>query len=217
MLHHIQKTVIDTLASRKSARYGELKPSDMDGNQFTYHLKQLVIDKYVAQNEDGTYSLTKKGQGYLVRRYEDPEESAHTIFLIIIRHGDKLLLRRRRVQPALGKVGFVHGEPLASEPLDQTVNARVKLKTGLDVSNISVVGSGLIRMYDGDQVESFSHAIIITADAPTDILSVTQDQTGENFWINENEVDMVDNIIPSCLDILELIKTQPAIWFDKTY
>lgn len=217
MLHHIQKTVIDNLASKESARYGELKPSDMDGNQFTYHLKQLVIDKYVAQNEDGTYSLTKKGQDYLVRRYEDPEESAHSILLIVIRYGHKLLLRRRRVQPALGKVGFVHGEPLASEPLEQTVRERVQLKTGLDLDNIQTVGSGLVRMYRDNQIESFSHAIIVTANAKTDSLEILQDETGENFWVDEKELNAVENLIPSCHDILQLVENNSVIWFDKTY
>lgn len=217
MLHHIQKTVIDTLASKESARYGELKPSDMDGNQFTYHLKQLIVDKYVAQNEDGSYSLTKTGKTYLVHRFENPEDSAHTIFLVVIRFDDKILLRKRLVQPALGKVGFVHGEPLASQPLEQTVAERVRLKTGLEITNIVTHGSGLIRMYDGDQLESFSHAVILSASADTDVLPVQSDTTGENFWIAEADLSSVEGLIPSCIDILDLLQAHSHIWFDRQY
>src|SRR6476646_2791634 len=111
MLHHIQKSVIDVLASKDPAHYSDLKPADMDGNQFTYHLKQLLSDKLVQKNDDGTYSLTQKGRKYLVHRFEDPVESAHTVFLVVIRHADKVLLRERKVQPLQGYVGFIHGEP----------------------------------------------------------------------------------------------------------
>ncbi len=217
MIHHIQRSIINVLAHKDPARYADLKPEDLDGNKFTYHLKQVVSAKLVDQNDDGTYSLTPHGRAYLVHRYEDSNESAHTIFLVVLRHGDKLLLRRRLVQPSNGFAGFIHGEPVSTKPLEESVKTRILGKTGLEISNIKVHASGFITMVKGGQPESFSHAIIISADTSTDELPIVRDETGENFWINESDIDTTENLLQSCPDILKLVKTDAPGWFNWTY
>ncbi len=183
----------------------------MDGNQFAYHLKQLLGDKMIVKNDDGTYSLTSTGKSYLVHRYENQSDSAHTIFLVVIRNGNNILLRRRKVQPMLGWTGFVHGEPLAGESLDVTIRNRVKDKTGLDIDNFTVHGSGLIRM-----PESFSHAIIASVETGSKELPIVEDETGMNFWA-EDTLETVDKLIPSSGDILEYINDTDRHWFDWSY
>lgn len=218
MLHHIQKSIVNVLASTDPARYADLKPADMDGNQFTYHLKQLLTEKLVQKNEDSTYSLTEKGRSYLIRRFENIEDSAHTIFLVIIRHGDKVLLRERKVQPMNGYAGFVHGEPVANEPLNITIANRVKSKTGIDIdgNNIVTHGSGLIRMVIDGQTQSFSHAIIAETIVDSDDLPIVEDETGRNFWIRGNDKGPVKNL-PSNDDVLAYAKDPSWSWFDWTY
>lgn len=218
MLHHIQKSIINVLASTDPARYADLKPSVMDGNQFTYHLKQLMTDKLVGKNDDGTYSLTEKGRTYLVYRYENLDKAAHTIFLVIIRHGDDMLLRERKVQPLHGYVGFVHGEPVADEPLETTIKKRVKAKTGIDIdtNNIMTHGSGLIRMIKDRQSQSFSHAIITEVAVENDDLPIREDETGRNFWMHNDDPVPLKNL-PSNDDILAYIKDSSTNWFDWTY
>lgn len=218
MLHYIQKSIINVLASTDPARYADLKPADMDGNQFTYHLKQLIVDRLVQKNDDATYSLTQKGRSYLIRRYENAEDSAHTIFLIIIRCGDKTLMRERKVQPMNGYVGFIHGEPIAEEPLDSTIRNRVKLKTGIDidVNNIVMYGSGLIRIIRDGQVQSFSHAIIAEVSVDNDELPIIEDETGKNLWIHDDDPRPIKNL-PSNDDIFMYIKEPSWSWFDWAY
>jgi hypothetical protein len=218
MLHHIQKSIINVLASTDPARYADLKPADMDGNQFTYHLKQLITDKLVCKNDDGTYSLTEKGRTYLVYRYENLDKAAHTIFLIIIRYGDKVLLRERKVQPLRGYTGFVHGEPVADAPLDRTICERVKTKTGIDIdiNRITTHGSGLIRIVKNGQTQSFSHAIIAEVAVESDDLPIPEDETGRNFWIQDDDPGPLTNL-PSNGDIFMYIKDPSWSWFDWTY
>jgi ADP-ribose pyrophosphatase YjhB (NUDIX family) len=218
MLHHIQKSIINVLATTDPARYADLKPVDMDGNQFTYHLKQLMTDKMVVKNDDGTYSLTEKGRTYLVYRYENLDKAAHTIFLVIIRHQDKVLLRERKVQPMLGYVGFVHGEPVADESLNVTVQRRIKAKTGIDIdpNNITTHGSGLIRIVKDGQTQSFSHAIIVETSVNNDELPIQEDETGRNFWLRDDDQSPVKNL-PSNNDIIAYSKDSAMSWFDWTY
>lgn len=217
MLHHIQKSVINVLAGKDPARYTEIKPRELDGNQFSYHLKQLLGTKYIQKNIDGTYSLTKKGQSYLVRRYENLDESAHSIFLVVIKNHDKLLLRKRLVQPSLGYAGFIHGEPVASSSLEDVVIERVKTKTGITLDGITIHGSGLLRIKKGTEIESFSHAIIVSAYSNTDTLPIIRDATGENYWVPSNELDTVLNLLPSCHDIIRITNAVIPSYFDLTY
>ncbi len=83
MLHHIRRTILDMLAIAESLRYGQLKPKELDGNVFTYHLQGLISDKLIQKNAAGDYCLTHKGRDYIVHRYEDSAYSAHSIFLIV--------------------------------------------------------------------------------------------------------------------------------------
>lgn len=214
MIHHIQRAILDRLATTNSARYGEIKPAEIDGNSFTYHIKQLIGDRYVLKNEDGSYALTPKGKDYIVHRYDGPALQAHSIFLIAIRRGDEWLMRERLVQPLLGMSGFIHGEPVASESLLETAARRLQEKTGLFPA-LSVHSSGLIRISSENTLESFSHAIIITGETQADI-SVSNDQTGCNFWLPTIHLNE-SSVLPSCNDIVTLIKNNDCHPFDLSY
>ncbi|HEV7952045.1 MAG TPA: hypothetical protein VGO98_01590 [Candidatus Saccharimonadales bacterium] len=214
MLHHIQKSILDNLATSESSRYSDLKPKDMDGNIFSYHLKLLVADHYALKNNDGSYTLTHKGKDYIVHRYEDALSRAHSIFLITIRRGDEWLMRERLVQPLLGMSGFIHGEPVASEPLLETATKRLKEKTGLSLP-LSIHSSGLIRILRNDNVESFSHAIIFTGET-NDTIITHEDRTGRNYWLATADMKK-DDILPSCSDIVALLSHKRYSPFEFTY
>lgn len=214
MLHHIQKSILDVLATVESARYSALKPKDMDGNIFSYHLKLLVIDHYVIKNTDGLYSLSEKGKDYIVHRYEDSLTQAHSIFLIVIRRGDEWLMRERLVQPLLGMSGFIHGEPVAGEPLNLTAARRLREKTGLNVA-MAVHSSGLITILRDDILESFSHAIILTGQTDQDF-TIISDDTGCNYWAQMSDIQEVD-ILPSCPDIITLLSQDHPRTFEFNY
>jgi hypothetical protein len=214
MLHHIQKAILDTLATSQSSRYSDLKPKDMDGNIFSYHLKSLTFDHYIEKNENGLYTLSQKGKNYIVHRYEDTLLQAHTIFLIVIKRYDEWLMRERLVQPLLGMSGFIHGEPVAGEPILETAAKRLEEKTCLSLP-LSVHRSGLIRILRGDAVESFSHAIILTGVTKADV-TIGDDQTGRNYWLATSDMKNKD-ILPSCVDIIDLISSEHQSPFDLTY
>lgn len=214
MIHHIQRAILDVLATTDSSRYGEIKPAEIDGNSFTYHMKQLVSDRYVVKNDDGSYALTLKGKDYVVHRYDGSSLQAHSIFLVALRRGDQWLMRERLVQPLLGMSGFVHGEPIADEPLLQTAARRLHDKTGLDTP-LSIHSSGLIRISRGDTLESFSHAIILTGQTNED-MSVTRDATGRNYWQPTNDLTE-SNILPSCAAIIELLNNNGSAPFELNY
>lgn len=214
MLHHIQKSILDTLATVQSARYSDIKPHDMDGNIFSYHLKLLIADHYAIKNKDGSYYLSQKGKDYIVHRYENPLSQAHSIFLMAIHRGDEWLVRERLVQPLLEMSGFIHGEPAADEPLLETATRRLQEKTGIDVQ-LSVHSSGLIRISHDSIMESFSHAIILTGETNEDI-AIKQDETGRNYWLSTDDLQKAD-VLPSCTDIITLLSQDRTNPFEFNY
>lgn len=151
MLHHIQKAILDTLATAECCRYGELKPKELDGNTFGYHLKLVMREGLVAKQTDGTYCLTAKGRDMIVHRYEDPARSAHSIFLIVLKKGDQYLVLRRLVQPLLGMSGFVHGEPMPDEQVAVTAERRLLQKTGI-AATLTTKASGTIAIHKNNEL-----------------------------------------------------------------
>lgn len=214
MLHHIQKSIMDKLVTAETKRYGELKPAELDGNIFGYHLKALLIEKYVSKSDQGEYALTQQGKDYVVHRFENPLLQAHSIFLIALRRGDNWLLRERSVQPLLGMVGFIHGEPVAGEPIAVTATKRLQEKTGLQ-TELHVQSGGLISIMRGGVLESYSHAVVLVGQTDSD-LSITHDTTGHNFWLASSELDL-ETILPSCIDIISRIDAHNSAPFDLHY
>jgi hypothetical protein len=214
MLHHIQRSTLDRLATAQTLRYGELKPQSLDGNVFGYHLKALLRDKYIIRLGTGDYSLTQKGKDYIVHRYENPLLQAHSIFLIALRRGDEWLMRERLVQPLIGMTGFIHGEPLAGETAVETAMQRLTEKTGI-VAELRVHSSGLIRIADGDNMESFSHALVLIGETDAE-LQITEDTTGRNFWLPTSAL-RGGSVLPSSADIADRIITGDTSPFDLSY
>lgn len=212
MLHHIRRTILDTLAITDSLRYGEIKPKDLDGNVFNYHLKGLIVDGLVQKSNEGDYSLTATGRNYIVHRYEDPTVTAHSIFLIVLRRGSEYLLRRRKVQPLVGYSGFIHGEPQAGVDIIQTAKERLFLKTGLENVELSVAGSALITQHHAGELQSFSSAVIIYGQTEEENV-IEGDETGSNFWAT---LDGTEKLLPSCVDIVEMIERQER-WMERSY
>lgn len=213
-MHHIQKSILDRLSTATQCRYSDLKPAELDGNVFNYHLKLLIGDKLVGKSLTGDYTLTPAGEDYIVHRYENPLLQAHSIFLIALRNEDKWLMRERLVQPLLGMSGFVHGEPVADEPLLVTAARRLKDKTGIE-AELSVHSSGLIRITENETLKSFSHAIILTGETTQEI-SISEDKTGRNSWLKAVDFRK-DTILPSSIDIINSILREECKPFDLTY
>lgn len=212
MLHHIRRSILDMLATTESLRYSELKPKSLDGNVFNYHLKVLIVDKLVKKGEHGDYSLSQAGRNYIVHRYEDSILSTHSIFLIVLKRRSEYLLRRREIQPLIGYAGFIHGEPEIGVDVVHTAKERLCAKTGIKNVSLSVVGSALITQYRAEELQSFSHAIIIYGQTQDDI-KIESDATGSNFWAN---LEIAKNLLPSCIDIVKMIDNQQT-WLEKSY
>lgn len=211
MRHHIQRSILDKLATAPSRRYSELKPAELDGNTFVYHLKALITEGYVEKTAEGNYQLTVKGRDFIVRRYEDSAQSARVIYLLVIKNGSSYLLRKRNTQPLLGYTGFVHGEPEPSVDVVTSAQHRLLLKTGL-TTPLAIRGSALLTQYKNDELQSYSYAVILYGETNETSL-IAGDATGTNSWRGLRDTP---SLLPSCHDLVTMIERGDT-WLEQTY
>lgn len=217
--HHLQKGILYKLVTSPSARFAELKPKDIDGNIFTYHLQQLIKQKLVTKHEDGSYTLTPQGKAVGINIQLKPQElleQAHAVFLICIQNDrGEWLLRKRLAHPMYGRYGFVHGEPVAENSLDHDANLALEERTGLR-ADFEPIGAGYIRIFSDAGMESFTNFTMLKAINLTGELK-TEAGNGANEWLSDPDFSG-ENMIPSMADLAKAIQDNKGFFFvDLTY
>jgi predicted transcriptional regulator len=214
-MHHIQKKIIHILTRKETARFAELRPKNLDGNIFTYHLKQLMAAKMVSKTENGDYILTQKGKlaGINIRLDSQEElEQAHSVLFLAAQNSkNEWMLRKRSVHPAYGKVGFLHCEPNASESIFETAERIFKERTNLD-AKFKVRGGGYATLTRASKLESFTHFTLLYANN-VEGQPESPGDSGTNFW---HSGDLTDpELFPNMPELINLLQSSPGLFFSE--
>lgn len=130
----IQNQILDKLIRSKTVRYKDLRPLDVEGNLFMYHLKGLITEKLVEKSEDG-YQLSARGLEYVrtVSLNTGKVRTQPQILNAIVAIDDqgRYLMYRWNRQPNLGKVSLPHGMMHVGEKLLNSAERELSEKTGL--------------------------------------------------------------------------------------
>ena len=215
--HHVQRQILRLLGRHEQARFTDIKPPKLENNAFQYHLHQLQAAKLVQKNEDGTYELTPDGkQEFIISHLSKTElhEQAHAIFLCALQNGDTWLVATRKVQPEIGLTGFIHGEPIGTEPIVNTAKRRFYDKTGL-AADFTVKGAGYIRIFKDGNLSSFVHATLLFADSYSGNLK-DESHSAVNQWVDKEELKEMD-VIPSMPLLFSVLGGTAPPFFDATY
>lgn len=157
MRHVIQKSILAKLISSPYLRYSKLKPPNLEGNHFMYHLKALMRDGLVVKNEQGQYLLSPEGKlladSMSLQNYA-PRTQPNIVTLITCQNakGQWLVYQRKR-QPLINQKGFVYGKLHIGETISQAANRELKEKTGLECE-LTHRGDGYIAIYEDNQIIS---------------------------------------------------------------
>lgn len=202
-MHHIQKTIISTLAQKIHLSFSELKPQDIENKLFDYHLKLTIRDDLVVKDSKG-YSLSTTGRKMWKRISENSEltsERAFSVLFMVIKNSDdEWLLYRRKTHPLLGRVGFMHSVPIAHETITETAKRSVQAQTGL-TGDFVVLGSGYFRVYEDNQLESFTHFTLLSCENIDGTLTAS-DKLADYFWIRNPDFER-DDMLPNMKLLVE--------------
>ncbi len=121
--HPIQMQILKRLLFTTSLRYLELKPEELENNQFDFHLDQLIRDGHI-QKLNGLYTLSNIGKEYANRMDTDKvvmaKQAKISVLIAPVRmyKGQKqYLIYTRFKQPFYGCQGFMTGKVSFAESI----------------------------------------------------------------------------------------------------
>lgn len=101
-MHWIQRDIFKKLTVSDGLRYKDLKPKDVDGNLFMYHLNQLIKEKLIQKN-DKLYVLTGEGKSFVAKmslaKGKETILPSNIVMIYMKNAKDELLLYRWSRQP----------------------------------------------------------------------------------------------------------------------
>jgi ADP-ribose pyrophosphatase YjhB (NUDIX family) len=163
-MHHIQKTILITLARSPAAlRFSQLQPSNVPNNSFSYHLKRLVEQGYVEQITSEGYVATRKALKIIHNidskwRHGKP----HVLTaLYVTNDNDEVLLIRRSNHPFKNLLGIPSGNLQAGESLKEAAIRELFEKTSVDVSTDQLEPKGVLdfRYIERGSGDLFLHGL----------------------------------------------------------
>lgn len=133
-MHWIQKHILKKLAVNDSLKYTELKPETVEGNLFTYHLNQLVSDRFV-KKDGNSYDLTDLGKNFVSSMSMESGSTRKQPKIVVMfitenNKGEYLLFKWSR-QPYRGLVSFPFGRVHYGKSVLELAQNELTWKTGL--------------------------------------------------------------------------------------
>lgn len=217
--HHLQRSIVYTLAFADSLRFSELQPDDIDSKLFTYHLKKVIAEGLAVKNSDGTYSLTPQGRRVgkgALKKQDRFIDRAYSILLLVVRRKSDgaWLLYTRNNQPLRGLSGFMQAQPQPDQDSAATAARALHTNTGL-TGGFSYVSSGYFRIYSGDALESFTHFTLLACDDVMGDLAA-HDELGEYSWqLSPNFDD--PSMLPTAQTLSELYLHPDVTFVEETF
>lgn len=215
-MHHIQRHILKLLIENPTRRYNQLRPAQVEPNQFVYHLKQLIKQELVAKCEAG-YELTPKGRAYADKladgSYDVPwDTQPRNVLFLAVRHAQLgWLLVRRDKQPTINKIGFISTNPRLGEVIASTAEQFMRESYGLPLA-FEYAGSGSITLRRAEALESYVTFHLLYAEA------TAADVPPSLGWFRSDGLRDGD-ILPSTKPLLEMIaqKGSKPIFIELDY
>lgn len=213
-MHIIRRNILKKLILAPVQKYAELKPGEVEGNLFTYHLKGLVRDGLIQKRQDGLYQLTAQGKLYADRLSMETltiRAQPKIVTLLVVRnaYGEYLLYRRLK-QPLFGKVGFPYGKLHLGESLAKSAERELKEKTGLSAA-LSHRGDGYITVNEHHQpISHIMFHLFVGTDTKGELKP--KSPAGENLWSRLHYLDPPE-LMPGVLDIARTLDKNPMSRF----
>lgn len=160
--HFIQMEIMKKLLFSKSLSFSELRPNEnIESNQLTFHLNQLIKQKLVKKNEDKTYSFTKMGKEYANQMDTDRKVvqkqgkvGAINCPMRVNEKGElEFLVYTRKKHPFYDHQGFASGKVPYGQSVMDTAKRELKEETNLTCDYAEIFMIEHHRVYDTRSLE----------------------------------------------------------------
>lgn len=160
--HHIQKSIILSLANKSPARFSDIQPPRVPNNTFSYHLKKLLDSGYIELTKAG-YIPTRKALKLVVFGSDrNTNELSPTLMSTIVVTNDdgEILLVNRDTKPFQGWYSLPSGLIHLGEDLQQAAKRELLEKTTIVADDdLEQVGVLDFRYTSQETNDIFVHAL----------------------------------------------------------
>lgn len=219
-MHPIQLSILQDLLFAESRKYSEMKPYEMEGSQFSFHLDKLIKDKFVVKNPTGLYSLTTKGKEYSNRMDTQKKlmkiqtKSTTQLCSFRIINGTKeYLIYKRLKNPFYGYFGFPTHKFWFGENILEAAKKGLFEETNMK-GEPKLKAIRHYRVYYNNKVVEDKIMYIYLFDSPKGELKNKKD--GEFFWTSEQKIaKLKGNFLPEFLESMGIVKNKEKFQFFK--
>lgn len=204
----IQNHILLELIRHASRRYTELKPRDVEGNLFLYHLQGLIKEGLV-QKTDEAYTLSPKGLQFastfsLATGKTRKQPKVLTAIACTNSQGEELLIHWHR-QPNTGQVSLVYGLTHFGDTVTDMAAHELAEKAGLQ-AELRFLGDVYIRVWIDKEVDRHMlvHLFMATNPRPVDNAQL-RPEVSESFWAKPETIASKD-WVPGFWEVQQLAK-----------
>ncbi len=205
-MHPLKKHILEKLIFSDYLTFSKLKPKDIEGNIFMYHLKQLIQEGTV-EKTNSRYQLTTQGQSYAdtlnFKTLKYTQRPKALILLVYQNQRGEYLLYKRRGQPLINLVGFPFFEVKPGISIYQRFDEKLMEYFNLKAT-IKHLGDAYISTFSKGELLSYIFCHVFTLESVEGVFGFNED-----FWdIHWSKLDKINpkQLIPGVLDIEKLIK-----------
>lgn len=215
-MHWIQSHILLELTRHATRRYSQLRPRDVEGNLFMYHLKGLMTDGYV-EKDNGTYVLSVKGLQYVgtlsLATGKTRKQPKILTTVVCKNERDEFLFVRWHRQPNTGLVSFPHGMMHYGQPVAEMAALELSEKAGLAV-DVSYMGEVYVRGMRDAEVDRHMLIHIFSASRPLpDPHAQLRPDVCDPFWAPLSAIDAKE-FVPGFYEVAQLVTSQKAPIFE---
>ncbi|MDO8507755.1 MAG: hypothetical protein Q7S53_04295 [bacterium] len=207
-MHWIQKHILRQLATSDTLRYTDLRPDNVEGNLFMYHLNQLIADGFITKN-DKNYHLSLSGKKYVSSMSLESGSvrlQPKIVVMFIAKNKDgKYLLFKWKRQPYQNLISFPFGKIHYGKPVLDLAHKELMWKSGL-TGDLKYLGDVYVQTNENDEVvDHYLAHIFQVANIKGEIQS--NGLQGKPFW-GKIEDFQKDDLAPGFEDLVNIIENQ---------
>jgi ADP-ribose pyrophosphatase YjhB (NUDIX family) len=178
--------------TEKGKRFSELNIKNISSDHFTYHIKYLLDRGYI-EKKNSKYYITFRGKKLMSdidakgKKYDLFRFSVMVNVVKEIDGRKYILVQKRNRHPYMGDVNTIAGKVKQGESVIDTAKRKFKEETGLNISNIKVLGTfrKIREDLEGNLIEDVVYTVCYGQN-PTGKLQEENDW-GKHWWCDIDE------------------------------
>lgn len=214
-LHKIQLNILRVLLFAKTKRYSDIKPYDMEGSQFKYHMDRLIEYKLISKELGGTYSLTSTGKevanqmnSIKISMGKQAKVTANICCVRRLNASTEYLLYTRKKNPFYGFQGFPTSKIWYGDSFIDGAKKGLFNETNL-TGNPKLLAIRHYRVFDNANDHLLEDKVMYIFRFDDPIGSLKSKKDGEFAWIKEEDFHkFIINPLPEFEEIFKLLNSR---------